>query len=75
VARYYFDVKDGVRLADACGLDCRDDIDAENKAEIIAQQLALDAPPTTVPRYIAVLDEEHRQIATVPVGGLAPIPK
>jgi hypothetical protein len=52
---------------DPAGLDCRDDLDAEHKAETIAQQIATGAPPTAVPRYIAVLDEERHEVALVPV--------
>jgi hypothetical protein len=65
--RYYFDVKDGTHLADPAGLDCRDDLDAEAKARIIARQIASDAPPSIVPRHIEILDEAGKPISIVPV--------
>jgi hypothetical protein len=65
--RYYFNVEDGTRLADASGLDCSDDRDAEAKAKIIARQIATDVPPVSRRRHIAVLDEDGNQVSIVPV--------
>ena len=48
--RYYFDVKNGHRLIDPSGLDCKDDEDASSKADVIAKQIANDAPGSTPPR-------------------------
>jgi hypothetical protein len=65
--RYYFDVKNGTRLTDPAGLDCRDDADAEAKAKVIARELARDAPRACVPRRILVLNDEGDEVSIVPV--------
>jgi hypothetical protein len=57
--RYFFDLKNGHRLIDPSGLDCRDDREATATAIIIAQQIALDAPGAAS-RHIAVLNSERR---------------
>jgi hypothetical protein len=67
--RYYFEVVDGTTLKDPSGLDCRDALDAEAKAKIIAHQVATDAPPVSHPRRIAIVDEDGNQVSSVPVGG------
>jgi hypothetical protein len=64
--RYYFKIVDGTTLNDPLGLDCRDDLDAEAKAKIIAHQIATDAP-VSQPRRIAIVDEDGNQVSTVPV--------
>jgi hypothetical protein len=63
--RYFFDVKNGHRLIDASGLDCKDDNEAAIKADIIAKQIAKDAPPSAPSRHIAVLDSDRKQISAV----------
>jgi alcohol dehydrogenase YqhD (iron-dependent ADH family) len=65
--RYYFDLKNGHRLIDPSGLDCRDDQEAIAKAVIIAQQIGLDAPGAVGGRHISVLDSERQEITAVPV--------
>jgi hypothetical protein len=65
--RYYFDVKNGTRLPDPAGLDCRDDADAEAKAKVIAQELSRDAPRAHVPRRILVLNDEGDEVSIIPV--------
>ena len=45
--RYFFDIKNGHRLIDPAGLDCRDDQEAKDQAIIIAGQIAADAPETS----------------------------
>jgi hypothetical protein len=42
--RYYFDPSNGQRLPDPSGLECRDDDEAKAKAEVIARQVAAEAP-------------------------------
>lgn len=64
--KYYFDLVDGTRSVDPAGLDCRDDHDANKKAEVIADQVAADAP-VIVERKIEVLDEEGDAVAVVPI--------
>ena len=65
--RYFFDVKNGHRLIDPAGLDCRDDQEAKDQAAIIAQQIATDAPATSGGRKIAVLNSQREEIGKVPV--------
>jgi hypothetical protein len=64
---YFFDVKDGHRLIDPAGLDCRDDKEAREQAIVIARQIATDVPGTSGGRNIAILNSERQEIATVPV--------
>jgi hypothetical protein len=65
--KYYFDLVDGSRLVDPTGLDCRDDHDANAKAEIIAKQIEMDIPAAPVQRHIEILNEERDKVAKVPV--------
>ena len=65
--RYFFDIKNGHRLIDPAGLDCRDDQEANSQAIIIAGQIAADAPETSAARHVAILDSERKEIDKVPV--------
>jgi hypothetical protein len=67
VTQYFFDVKNGHRLIDPAGLDCRDDQEARDQAIIIARQIAMDVPGTSGARNIAILNSERQEIGTVPV--------
>jgi hypothetical protein len=60
MARYFFDVKNGHRLIDPAGLDCRDDQQARDHVVLIARQIAMDAPASEgrqvarlIPAYLA----------------------
>jgi hypothetical protein len=67
MSRYFFDVKNGHRLVDPAGLDCRrDDDEAISSARTIARQIALEAPSDS-DRKVAVLDDEGREIGIVPI--------
>jgi hypothetical protein len=66
VARYFFDVKNGHRLVDPSGVDCRDDQEAIKAGVMIAQQIAADAP-STQPRHVAVLNDERQEVGQVPI--------
>jgi hypothetical protein len=66
VARYFFDVKNGHRLIDPSGVDCRDDREAIRTGVVIAQQIAADAPPSQ-PRHVAVLNDEREEVGQVPI--------
>ncbi len=59
--RYFFDVKNGHRLIDPSGLECRDDRDAAQNARMIARQIAEDSPGS-VARHVAVLNSDRREI-------------
>jgi hypothetical protein len=65
--KYYFDVKNGTRLADSSGLECLDDEDAKAKALVIAREIAAHAPPVRTPRRISILDENGDEVSIVPV--------
>jgi hypothetical protein len=67
MARYYFDVKNGHRLVDPSGLDCKSDRDAVTKAEVIAQQIAVEIPNPSTPRKIAVMDSDRQEIDNVDI--------
>ena len=42
--KYFFDLKDGVRLVDPAGLDCTDDVDAMAKGKVIALEIERSDP-------------------------------
>jgi hypothetical protein len=64
--RFFFDVKNGHRLVDPAGLDCRDAEQAMAQAGVIADQIAEDSP-ASLSRHISVLDEERREVGTVSI--------
>lgn len=66
MSRYFFDVKNGHRLVDSAGLDCSDDEEAISSAQTIARLIAREAP-TGAERKVAVVDDEGREVGTVPV--------
>jgi hypothetical protein len=66
MARYFFDIKNGHRLIDPAGLDCRDDQEAMDSAAAIARQVAADAL-NNGPRKISVLNSDRQPIGEVPV--------
>jgi hypothetical protein len=65
--RYFFDVKNGHRLIDPSGLECRDDQDATAQATVIAAQIAKEVPGSSGVRHIAILDGTREEIGRVPV--------
>jgi hypothetical protein len=64
---YFFDVKNGHRLIDPTGLDCRDDSEATAQAAAIARQIAADVPASAGVRHVAVLNSERKEVGKVPV--------
>jgi hypothetical protein len=64
--RYFFEIKNGHRLPDPAGLDCRDDDDALAKAQDIARQIVVEANPPPG-RNVAVVDETGREIGKVTI--------
>jgi hypothetical protein len=64
---YYFDVKNGHRLIDPTGLECRDDQEAITQAWFIAAQIAMDVPNTSGGRSVAVLNSAREEIRKVPI--------
>ena len=66
MSRYFFDVKNGHRLVDPSGLDCRNDQEAIQNAIVIARQIAADAPPNG-PRHVSVLNSNREEVSKVPI--------
>jgi hypothetical protein len=64
---YFFDIKDGHRLVDPSGSDCKNDAAAIEKAKIIAIGVSLDKPAVDPTRRISVLTADRVEISTVPV--------
>jgi hypothetical protein len=64
---YYFDVKNGHRLVDPSGLECKTDADATKQARVIAATIAEEAP-ASAGRRVAVLDDQRREITAIRVG-------
>jgi hypothetical protein len=67
IPHYYFDIKDGHRLADPSGLDFINDGDAIAKARVIAIGVSLDKPAVDPERHIAVLNGSREEIFRVAV--------
>ena len=65
--RYFFDVMDGHRLFDRIGFVCENDIDAVNRATVLAIGVSLDKPEDDPERRIAVINDVGREIGHVPV--------
>jgi hypothetical protein len=67
MSRYFFDVKNGHRLIDPAGLDCRDDQEARGQAIHIAHQIAMEAPHASGGRHVAIMNSDGQEIGKVPV--------
>jgi hypothetical protein len=66
--QYFFDVKNGHRLIDPTGIECRDDREAVTQAVAIAAQIATDVPASAGTRHVAILNSAREKIGEVPVG-------
>jgi hypothetical protein len=66
VPRYFFDIKNGHRLVDPTGVACASDTDAEQKGRVMARQLAANGPSSPA-RRLAVIDEQGRELAVIPI--------
>ena len=68
--QYFFDVTNGHRVIDPAGLKCRDDKGAMAKDNVIADQIASDAPNSSS-RHVAVLDDddERNEVGEVAISG------
>jgi len=67
VPRYFFDVADGHRLFDKSGLVCDDDFAAIIRAAVLAIGVSLDKPEDDPERRVAIINDQGREIGTVPV--------
>jgi hypothetical protein len=65
--RYFFDVADGHRLFDKSGFVCDDDTDAIVRAAVLAIGVSLDKPADDPERHVAIINDQGREIGTVPV--------
>ena len=65
--RYFFDVADGHRLFDKSGFVCGNDVDAIVRAAVLAIGVSLDTPKDDPERHIAIINDQGREIGTVPV--------
>ena len=66
--RYFFDIKDGRRVVDPSGVDCRDDADAISKGETMARQIEADGSVDKDPqRHVAVINHEGQQIGEIAI--------
>jgi hypothetical protein len=65
--RYFFDFADGHRLFDKAGFVCDDDTGAIDRAAVLAMGVSLDTPKDDPERHVAIINDEGREIGTVPV--------
>ena len=65
--RYYFDIKDGHRLVDPSGHECKNDSEAIEKARVIAIGVSLDKPAVDPKRHISVLNASRDEVSRIPV--------
>ena len=64
---YFFEIKDGHRLVDPSGSDCKNDTAAIEKARVLAIGVSLDKPAVDPTRRISVQNANRVEISTVPV--------
>ena len=66
-ATLFFDIKDGHRLVDPAGSDCKNDAAAFEKARVLAIGVSLDKPAVDPTRRISVLNADRTEISSVAV--------
>jgi hypothetical protein len=59
---FHFDIADHVRLEDPIGLDCKNEHDAREIADLIARQIAIDLDGDGEDRTVVVVDEAGAEI-------------
>jgi hypothetical protein len=59
---FHFDIADGIRLEDPVGLDCKNEQEAKNTADLIARQIAIDLDDGREDRCVVVIDEAGAEI-------------
>ena len=64
---YFFDIKNGHRLVDRAGSDCKNDAAAFEKAKVLAIGVSLDKPAVDSTRSISVLNADRLEISSVAV--------
>jgi hypothetical protein len=60
--RYFFDIKDGHRLVDSAGRECKNDTAAKDMAAALAIVVSIDTPAVDPSRYISVLNDARQEI-------------
>jgi hypothetical protein len=60
--RYFFDIKDGHRLVDPAGRECKNDTAAKDMASALAIVVSIDTPLVDPTRYISVLNDARQEI-------------
>jgi hypothetical protein len=60
--RYFFDIKDGHRLVDPAGRECKNDTAEKDMAEALAIVVSIDTPAVDPMRYISVLNDARQEI-------------
>ena len=60
--RYFFDIKDGHRLVDPAGRECKNDTAAKDMAAALAIMVSIDSPAVDPMRYISVLNDARQEI-------------
>ena len=65
--RYFFDVANGHRLFDSLGFVCEDDFAALVRGSVIAIGVSLDKPEDDPERRVAIINDQGREIGSVPV--------
>jgi uncharacterized protein DUF6894 len=63
---FYFQIVDGQKLEDPTGLELKSRREAEQAAENIAKQIAIDLGPTSA-RKVVVITEDGDKVYTAPV--------
>jgi uncharacterized protein DUF6894 len=64
---FHFEIADGVRLEDPVGLDCKNEREAKETADLIARQIATDLQSDSEDRAVLVIDETGLEIYKAPV--------
>jgi hypothetical protein len=65
--RWFFNIKDGHRLADSSGFDCDNDDAAIEKAKVMAIGVSLDKPAVDPKLHISILNSDIDEISRVAV--------
>jgi uncharacterized protein DUF6894 len=60
--RYFFDIKDGHRLVDPTGRECKNDKAAIEMARVLAIGVSLDTPAIDPSRVVSVLNSARQEI-------------
>jgi antirestriction protein ArdC len=60
--RYFFDIKDGHRLVDPAGRECKNDTAAKEMGKALAIVVSVDMPAVDPTQYISVLNDARQEI-------------